>query len=363
MRRAGGPNNAPVPDNHITDAERDQLRRILAVGYGIAACTGAFAALTLGSGNINVGLLVLAGIELPIALALALIPAMPERWIKFFGFPVTVIVISVGIAVARPLGPTPIYYLWPALTAGHYGSRRDCLLVCVMLVFGFAGALVLTHDAQIPVITYIVVVSIFLLVLGGTQRERINTLMLNRELAHAASTDALTGLLNRRAFNEAFTREVERGRHLGPAAQRGHVRPRSLQADQRRARPRRGRRRARRVRRHHAPPVLEPDRRARPHGRRGVRARAVRHRRRRCAAASADAIAEAFADWSRHRPTAVMTGPLTTSAGIATLAPHCATPTELLIVADRALYAAKAAGRNRVMRAGETQAHVLAKVA
>ncbi len=362
MRRAGGPSSAPTPDNHISDVERDQLRRVLVIGYGIAATTSTFAAFALGSGDLNVGLIVLAIIELPIALALALRPAMSERWVKFFAFPMTMIIVSVAVAVAKPLGPTPVYYLWPALTAGHYGNRRDCLLVCVMLVFGFAGALAITHDAQIPVTTYIVVVSVFLIVLGGYQRERINSLLLHDELAHAASTDSLTGLLNRRAFNEAFAREVERGvtsglplsvvmfdldhfKKINDAL--GHAAGDDALvafAD---------------IMRHQCSSLT--DVLARMGGEEfalvlfdtgGDDAERV-----------ADAIAEAFADWSRQRPAAMMTGPLTTSAGIATLGAQHETPTDLLIVADRALYAAKAAGRNRVMRAGETQAHVLAKVA
>ncbi len=178
----------------------------------------------------------------------------------------------------------------------------------------------------------------------------------------SAATDSLTGLLNRRAFNDAFTREVQRavtselpltvvmfdldhfkklndalGHSAGDDALAAFAdimrRECSSMTDVL----------ARMGGEEFAVVLFDT-------GADGARR-------------VADVIAEAFADWSRQRPTTVMTGPLTTSAGIATFAPHCATPTELLVVADRALYAAKAAGRNRVMRAGETHAHILAKVA
>ena len=76
-----------------------------------------------------------------------------------------------------------------------------------------------------------------------------------------------------------------------------------------------------------------------------------------------DHVGQAFADWSRQRPVAATARPMTTSAGIATVAAAGQTPDQLLTTADRALYAAKAAGRNRVVRAGDTTAHILAKAA
>ena len=205
-------------------------------------------------------------------------------------------------------------------------------------------------------------VSIYLIVLGGYQRQRAHSLGLHRDLALAASTDSLTGLLNRRAFNEAFAREVQRGvsaglplslvmfdldhfKRLNDAL--GHAAGDDALvafAD---------------IMRHQCSTLT--DVLARIGGEEF--AVVLLDTDADDAQRIADSIAEAFADWSLHRPSAVMTGRLTTSAGIATLAPHRTTPAELLIGADRALYAAKAAGRNRVMRAGDTEAHVLAKVA
>jgi diguanylate cyclase (GGDEF)-like protein len=54
-----------------------------------------------------------------------------------------------------------------------------------------------------------------------TERERLNSEiarrgMLEKELRQQATTDALTGLLNRRAFMERFTNELSRGQRHGP---------------------------------------------------------------------------------------------------------------------------------------------------
>jgi diguanylate cyclase (GGDEF)-like protein len=68
----------------------------------------------------------------------------------------------------------------------------------------------------------------------------------------------------------------------------------------------------------------------------------------------AERIATALADWSEEHPPM-----LTTSAGIAVLSEETAKTSQMLTAADRALYAAKAAGRNRVIASGQKTARVL----
>jgi diguanylate cyclase (GGDEF)-like protein len=68
----------------------------------------------------------------------------------------------------------------------------------------------------------------------------------------------------------------------------------------------------------------------------------------------AEQTAAALARWCAQHPQQ-----LTTSVGIAVLSDQTATPAQMLIAADRALYAAKAAGRNRVLASGQTTARVL----
>jgi hypothetical protein len=77
------------------------------------------------------------------------------------------------------------------------------------------------------------------------------------------------------------------------------------------------------------------------------RAAGARRRRRRRAAPEAVAFAERIGHELAARPPG-SGPPLSTSAGVAALSSDAPDPAALMLVADRALYAAKAAGRRRV---------------
>ena len=327
----------------------DELRRSLVLGYGVTALTAILAVLVVRTDRGNVGLLSVAGFEICLAVLLAAGRSMPVWMIKVAAFPIATAVISAVVAFAAPIGPAPLYYVWPALTCGSYGSRNDARWMMVALCTTFAVALSVAHNAQVPPIMYVSVVSIVGVVLAIHRRDRV-------QLAYAATTDGLTGLLNRRAFGEAFGREVERARvaklplsltvfdldhfkdlndGFGHAA--GDEALRAFSAI-----------------------LLEQcsaaDLVARVGGEEfavvlfdtdvsGTRA-------------TVDRIAQSLAQWSLDAPTT-----LTTSAGIAMLGPDAGSPSELLVAADRALYAAKHAGRNRVVEFGDRTARELAQAA
>ncbi len=327
----------------------DELRRSLVLGYGITALTAIFAVLVVKTDRGNVGLVSVAGFELCLAALLAAWRSMPVWMIKVAAFQIAIGVISAVVAFATPIGPAPLYYIWPALTCGSYGSRNDARWMMVTLSATFALALGVAHDVQVPAIMYVSVVSIVGVVLAIHRRDRV-------QLAYAAATDGLTGLLNRRAFGDAFGREVERagaaklplslvvfdldhfkdlndgfGHAAGDdalcafsAILREQCSPGDLAA---------------RVGGEEFAVVLFDTDLG------GAQARV-------------DRIARSLAQWSLDRPTT-----LTTSAGIAMLGPDASSPSEMLIAADRALYAAKHAGRNRVVQFGDQTARELAQAA
>jgi diguanylate cyclase (GGDEF)-like protein len=331
----------------------DLLRRTLVAGYLVAASTCTLVSLvTPGSDHGNKGLLGLACVEFLIALVLVLGRELPGSVIRFFGFSGAILLTSLAVVFARPLGPTPLYYLWPALNCGYFGCRRDRHVVSVVMFVSFALAMLFATDAQVPVITFMSVVSIFIVVLVAVQLQVERTDELVHELAHAAATDGLTGLLDRRAFNHAFTREVERARASELALSLvyfdldhfkelndgfGHsAGDEALCAFAR---------------------ILEAECSvADLVARMGGEEFAVVLFGADSAIAGnfAERIANSLAEWAELHPPLV-----TTSVGIATLSPETATPADMLTAADRALYAAKAAGRNRVLAAGQDDARVL----
>jgi diguanylate cyclase (GGDEF)-like protein len=193
------------------------------------------------------------------------------------------------------------------------------------------------------------VVSIVGLVLAIQHRD-------TQALALAASTDSLTHLLNRRVFSAAFAREVERSRSAdlplslivfdldhfkqlndgfghaaGDDALRAFAHILREQCSSRDLVARIGGE-------EFAVVLFDTDL--------GGAHRVV------------DSIARALHWWSRDAPMR-----LTTSAGIAMRTPKTSSPAEMLVAADRALYAAKEAGRNRVVRVGDGAARELARVA
>ena len=252
----------------------------------------------------------------------------------------------------RPLSTTPLYYLWPALNCGYFGTRRDVRVAALLMCASFAVALNFATGVEEPVVTYISVVSIFLLVLLGVQRQAERTDGLVKQLAHAAATDSLTGLLDRRAFSQAFAREVERAHTSGLSLSVVFFDLDHFKAVN--------------------------DGFGHAAGDEALRAFA-RIIERECSVADLTArmggeefaivlfdsdadvakdfvarIAGALSQWSEEHPPM-----LTTSAGIAVLSEEATTPSQLLTSADQALYAAKAAGRNRVIASGQTTARVL----
>jgi diguanylate cyclase (GGDEF)-like protein len=328
------------------------LRRLLAVGYFVASGTALVAVALYSSDRLNAGFIVLTGVFAAMGAILAVGRGLPDRMIKFLAFSGAILFTSAAVVFASPLGPTPLYYVWPALNCGYFGSRRDARVAGVVMSVSFAVALVFAHEVQVPLITYTSVVSFFLVILLLIQYQARRTDALVEELNVAAATDGLTGLLDRRAFSQAFEREIERARaselslsmvffdldHFKQVNDGfGHAAgDEALCAFAR---------------------ILErecsvTDLLARMGGEEfavvlfDADADAAKE--------FAERIAMELSHWSIEHPPL-----LTTSAGVAVLSEDTPTPSKMLTAADRALYAAKAAGRNRVIAAGQTTPRVL----
>jgi diguanylate cyclase (GGDEF)-like protein/putative nucleotidyltransferase with HDIG domain len=109
--------------------------------------------------------------------------------------------------------PYAMFYFWIAIYAFYFLSRFRASLQMAFIGLAYSAVLVSNGDVHTtPVIHWLFVTST-LVVAGafiGVQRGHVDRLI--DKLSSAARTDSLTGLVNRRGFEELFDTELERAR-------------------------------------------------------------------------------------------------------------------------------------------------------
>lgn len=116
----------------------------------------------------------------------------------------SIAVMSAYIAIGNPIGTAPLFYMWPVAFGAYFMTRRKLLLLAVLSAIGLVVALLINShdhagaDTMLGVISSVGIVAWMMDAMN--QRERV----LLRQLEVNASTDPLTGLLNRRAFDPAL---------------------------------------------------------------------------------------------------------------------------------------------------------------
>jgi diguanylate cyclase (GGDEF)-like protein len=151
------------------------------------------------------GILVLCGVVL-------LAPRQPTRRLLLaFDF-LGIALVGLLVGVAHPTGRDDFFYLWPVVYAAYFFSTRVFAAVCMSMVVTFAIALGQHAEYPIKLDTFIGTVATVglrgTLVAQLTRREA----RLRAQLATAAHTDPLTGLLNRRSFHPVLNSYLERAR-------------------------------------------------------------------------------------------------------------------------------------------------------
>jgi diguanylate cyclase (GGDEF)-like protein len=268
--------------------------------------------------------------------------ALPgRRWVARVTVIYGILLVSALMAVTRPIEATPFFYLWPMVFSAYFCSRREVSadLALMWTTLGLA-LFVWSDDPMKPVLLMGVGVSVTLTTLVVVLLAEHVTAVI-RQLVTAADTDYLTGLLNRRAFDAEFRRQCDRARRSKlPLALAMFDLDHFKQVNDRH-----GHAIGDQVLRDFAA-LLERELRsgdtlARVGGEEfavvlfGVDLE------------DAVAFAERIGRELQTRGSGA-TPPLGTSAGVAALSEQEPNPPALLLVADRALYAAKAAGRRRV---------------
>jgi diguanylate cyclase (GGDEF)-like protein len=252
------------------------------------------------------------------------------------------ILASVAVAVAKPPAATATYALLPILASAYYNSPRRVAIETGAYVVGLAVVLTVWVDPGVRLAIYIgtVIPAVCVAVVVAMLKQRVETHV--GDLRDRADTDALTGLLNHGAFGAALDDVLEHDAHRAePAAlllldidhfklvndRYGHLqgdRTLKLVSSVLSAQKRRGDLLGRVGGEEFA--LLLPEA--------GLDA----------AHGVAERIRSAVRDATESGP-----NPLTVSIGIATVSPAVATSHALMHAADRALYAAKARGRDRAV--------------
>lgn len=122
---------------------------------------------------------------------------------------------TIVVAASRdPASPFCLFYLWVTVVSCHFLPVRRAVPQIVVVAPSYAAALLLT-DGAFPWFRW-ALLSLTVAVVGVSvtaMRARLTALV--GVLADSARTDALTGLKNRRAFEETLAVELERAARSG----------------------------------------------------------------------------------------------------------------------------------------------------
>jgi diguanylate cyclase (GGDEF)-like protein len=264
-----------------------------------------------------------------------------RRWVARVTVIYGILLVSALMAVTRPIEATPFFYLWPLVFSAYFCTRREVAadLALMWVTLGLA-LFVWSHDPMKPVLFMGVGVSVTLTTLVVKLLSDHVTAVI-AQLVTAADTDYLTGLFNRRAFDLEFHRQCDRARRSGlPLALAMFDLDHFKQVNDRH-----GHAVGDQVLRDFASLLRGELRNGDTLARVGGEEFAVVL----FGVGLDDAVA--FSERIGRELQARGSGdtpPLSTSAGVAALSEADASPEALMLVADRALYAAKAAGRKRV---------------
>ena len=141
-------------------------------------------------------------------------PRLPRLALAMLG-PVGVLLIAAALAATPGAGDGAILYVWPVLwTTFFFGPRGGVAIVCFIGLAHAGTLLLLPAASSYPGRWLDVMATASVLVVVTTMLARRNRELL-AELANQARTDALTGLLNRRGFDERAEIELTRARRDG----------------------------------------------------------------------------------------------------------------------------------------------------
>jgi diguanylate cyclase (GGDEF)-like protein len=137
------------------------------------------------------------------------------RWMLPVGFALGTLMISSGIYIngERDGGPAAlneVYYVWPVIFAAYYFSVRALIVQLVFVAVCYAVALQIVDPGPIALTRWLIMVTMLVGVGGLISRLQARVEELVTRLSDIARRDVLTGLLNRRGFDERLEVELAR---------------------------------------------------------------------------------------------------------------------------------------------------------
>lgn len=115
-----------------------------------------------------------------------------------------------GERLGGPAADNEVLYVWVALYSGYFFTRVQMIAQLAVIAGAFAAALLLIHVGQVGVTRWFITIG---MVSGAGTLVHVlksrNDELIDR-LFEAARTDRLTGLVNRRGFDERLELELER---------------------------------------------------------------------------------------------------------------------------------------------------------
>lgn len=177
--------------------------------YGGAAFDGSIEGLLPGDPSFAIAP-VFGAVAITVLLVL-LGPRLPRAALALLG-PIGVVLIAYALTATTGAGDGAVLYMWPVLWTTFFFGRRGAISIVACVGVAHATTLLLLPAASsypgrwVDVMVSVSVVAVVILTLVHRND------MLLTQLADEARTDALTGLLNRRGFEERAVLELAHAR-------------------------------------------------------------------------------------------------------------------------------------------------------
>jgi diguanylate cyclase (GGDEF)-like protein/putative nucleotidyltransferase with HDIG domain len=171
----------------------------------------------------EIGLLTIQISSIVLAFFLLALADRTPAWLATVGpFGAATMTSAAMVCTGSSTSPFMLFYLWVAFYAFYFLSRRSAALLALFAILNYAGVILALRLSSIPggdgnadisgfvlITGTLVVAGVYIVLL----RERVGRLI--EQLADAASTDPLTGLLNRRGFQRVIDMELARSERGG----------------------------------------------------------------------------------------------------------------------------------------------------